>query len=56
VAWSQANQAFEGATKQVLVPNDGWSHFYPTFSADSRFVVYNRGETCAYGPRIAAST
>jgi hypothetical protein len=51
VAWSQANQAFDGGTKTVLVPNDGWSHFYPTFSADNRFVVYNRGETCPYGTR-----
>jgi hypothetical protein len=51
VAWSQTNQAFEAATKKVLVPNDGWSHFYPTFSADNRFVVYNRGETCPYGTR-----
>jgi hypothetical protein len=51
IAWSQTNQAFDGATKSVLVPNDGWSHFYPTFSADNRFVVYNRGETCPYGTR-----
>ena len=51
IAWSQSNQAFDGATKQVLVPNDGWSHFYPTFSADNRFVVFNRGETCPYGTR-----
>jgi hypothetical protein len=51
VAWSQSSQAFDPATKKVVVPNDGWSHFYPSFSADNRFIVYNRGETCPYGTR-----
>ncbi|HEY3357210.1 MAG TPA: hypothetical protein VGQ83_28430 [Polyangia bacterium] len=51
VAWSQAAQIFDPATVRTLVPNDGLAHFYPTFSADNRFIVYNQGETCPYGTR-----
>ena len=52
IAWRQAAGSFDEATKRVLIPDGGLAHFYPTFSADSRFIAYNQGETCPYGPRI----
>jgi hypothetical protein len=51
LAWNQAAQQFNPGSLATLVANDGLAHFYPSFSADSRFIVYNQGETCPYGKR-----